>query len=56
MTNIPPNTHSTTNDDRLAALEMSTHSLKQQTDSQREEFAGMKGAMEALTDAVAKMS
>ena len=56
MTTIPPNTRSTTNDDRLAALEISTHSLKQQTDSHREEFAGMKGAMEALTDAVAKMS
>ena len=56
MTNIPPNTRSTTNDDRLATLEMSTHSLKQQTNFQREEFACMKGAMEALTDAVAKMS
>ena len=56
MTTIPPNTRSTTNDDRLAALEISTHSLKQQTDSHREEFASMKGAMEALTDAVAKMS
>ena len=56
MTNIPPNTLSTTNDDRLATLEISTRSLKQQTDSQREEFVGMKGAMEALTDAVAKMS
>ena len=56
MATIPPNTHSTTNDDRLAALEVSTHSLKQQADAQKEEFAGMKGALEALTDAVAKMS
>nr|POF20249.1 hypothetical protein CFP56_48215 [Quercus suber] len=56
MTTIPPNTPSTTNDDRLAALEVSTHSLKQQADAQKEEFAGIKGALEALTDAVAKMS
>uniref|UniRef100_A0A7N2MJ05 NERD domain-containing protein n=1 Tax=Quercus lobata TaxID=97700 RepID=A0A7N2MJ05_QUELO len=56
MATIPPNTRSTTNDDRLAALEVSTHSLKQQADAQKEEFAGMKGALEALIDAVAKMS
>ncbi|KAF3973533.1 hypothetical protein CMV_003049 [Castanea mollissima] len=56
MTNNPPNTRSTTNNDRLSALEVSTHSLKQQVKAQKEEFASMKGAMEALTNAVAKMS
>ena len=56
MTTIPPNTRSTTNDDRLAALEVSTHSLKQQADTQKEEIACMKGALEALTDVLAKMS
>ncbi|KAF3960584.1 hypothetical protein CMV_014711 [Castanea mollissima] len=56
MTNNPPNTSSTTNDDRLSALEVSTHSLKQQIEAQKEGFPSMKGAMKALANAITKMS
>ena len=39
--NPPPSTRSITNDDRLAALEVSSHSLRKQVDSQREELTGI---------------
>ena len=39
MTNNPPPTRSTTNDDRIAALEVSDHSIQRQIEVQGEEFA-----------------
>nr|POE99242.1 hypothetical protein CFP56_42616 [Quercus suber] len=56
MANNPPHTRSTTNDDRLSALEVSTHSIRQQVESQKEEFAIVKAGLDALTSAVAQIS
>ena len=56
MANNPPHTRSTTNDDRLLALEVSTHSIRQQVESQKEEFVTMKAGLDALTSAVAQIS
>ena len=56
MSTNPPHTRSTTNEDRVAALEVSNHSLRQQFKSQKEEFTTVKEGLEALTVAVAKMT
>lgn len=56
MSTNPPHTRSTTNEDRVAALEVSNHSLRQQFESQKEEFTTVKEGLEALTISVAKMT
>nr|POE88847.1 chaperone protein dnaj gfa2, mitochondrial [Quercus suber] len=59
MTNNPPPTRSTTNDDRIAALEVSDHSIWRQIEVQGEEFAkeftDIKESVEALANAIAQM-
>ena len=59
MTNNPPPTRSTTNDDRIAALEVSDHSIRRQIEVQGEEFAkefiDIKESVEALANAIAQM-
>lgn len=52
--NPPPSTRSITNDDQLAALEVSSHSLQRQVDDQREELTGIYESIDALFNAVAK--
>lgn len=52
--NPPPSTGSITNDDQLAALEVSSHSLQRQVDDQREELTGIYESIDALFNAVAK--
>ena len=37
--NNPPPTHSTTNEDRIVALEVRDHSIRRQIEVQGEEFA-----------------
>ena len=56
MANNPPHTRSTTNDDQLSALEISTHSIRQPVKSQKEEFITVKARLDALSSAVAKIS
>lgn len=55
----PPSTRSTTNDDRISALEVSNHSIRRQVEAQREEFVkeftNIKKTMEALSSAIAQM-
>ena len=55
----PPPTRSTTNDDRISALEVSNHSIRRQVEAQREEFVkeftNIKKNMEALSSAIAQM-
>ena len=59
MTNNPPPTRSTTNDDRIAALEVSDHSIWRQIEVQGEEFAkeftDIKESVEALANAIAQI-
>ncbi|XP_065632203.1 uncharacterized protein LOC136068679 [Quercus suber] len=40
--NPPPSTRSTTNDDRLSALEVSNHSLRRQVDGHKEELTAIR--------------
>ena len=59
MTNNPPPTRSTTNDDWIATLEVSDHSIWRQIEVQGEKFAkeftDIKESVEALTNAIAQM-
>ena len=48
-------TRSTTNDDRMLALEVSNHSLRRQVKAQKEEFASLRNEKDALADAIAQM-
>nr|POF09447.1 hypothetical protein CFP56_48382 [Quercus suber] len=48
-------THSTSAEDRMAALEVSNHGIKRQLDSHQEEFAGIRNSIEALADSIAQM-
>ena len=48
-------THTTTVDDRMEALEVSTHGLQRQIENQREELSGVRDAMAALTDTIAQL-
>lgn len=55
MTNKPPPTRSTTNDDCMSALEVSNHSLCRQVGARKEEFSSLHNVNDALTDATAQM-
>ena len=59
MTNNPPPTRSTSNDNCLSALEVRNHSLQRQFDTHRDEiakeFTNIKESMEALSNAIARM-
>lgn len=59
MTNNPPPTRSTTNDNQITALEVSDHSIRRQIEVQGEEFAkeftDIKESVEALANAIAQM-
>lgn len=59
MMNNPPPTRSTSNDDRLSALEVSNYSLQRQFDTHRDEiakeFTNIRESMEALSNAIAQM-
>ena len=52
--NPPPSTRSTTNDDQLSALEVSSHSLRRQVDGHKEELTAIREDIDALSNAVAK--
>ena len=49
------NLRSTTNEDRLSALEVDTHTINHQLEKMNEEIATIKNGLEALTNAVAQI-
>ena len=49
------NLRSTTNEDRLSALEVDTHTINCQLEKMNEEIATVKNGLEALTNAVAQI-